>query len=299
MSCVSLASTAECRQVYDKCARSATEPSPTTSAVASTRGEFAAGACCPARAELSAAYDASRVTVRKALEVLRDEGLVDSRQGFGWFVATDPVRQSLGRLGTIEAQLGELGVSSERRVVDFRFIAAAAPGAPGARRRHRARGAPGQPAPTASRSPGSRCGAPRTSGPGSPGPTSSARRSTSCSTSPIGGAVQTIGAAAAGRDDAALLAVPVGSPVLRCERVTNGVDGRPRARVRARVPRAPHRVRGRAAPRGAVDRPDGPAPGGVTGAISPVASARRWRRACTPAASRRPLRPPPRRRASP
>ena len=39
--------------------------------------------------------------------------------------------------------------------------------------------------------------------------------------------MQTIGAAAAGRDDAALLDVPVGSPVLRCERVTNGVDGRP------------------------------------------------------------------------
>jgi GntR family transcriptional regulator len=43
---------------------------------------------------------------------------------------------------------------------------------------------------------------------------------------PIGGAVQTIGAAAASREDADLLAVPVGSPVLRCERVTRGVDGR-------------------------------------------------------------------------
>jgi DNA-binding GntR family transcriptional regulator len=26
------------------------------------------------------------MTVRKALEVLREEGLVGSRQGFGWFV---------------------------------------------------------------------------------------------------------------------------------------------------------------------------------------------------------------------
>ena len=34
--------------------------------------------------------------------------------------------------------------------------------------------------------------------------------------------MQTIGAAAAGREDAELLGVPVGSPVLRCERVTRG-----------------------------------------------------------------------------
>ncbi|MBW3669034.1 MAG: UTRA domain-containing protein, partial [Actinobacteria bacterium] len=42
---------------------------------------------------------------------------------------------------------------------------------------------------------------------------------------PLGGAVQTIGAAAASESDAAVLEVPVGSPVLRCERVTSSVDG--------------------------------------------------------------------------
>jgi GntR family transcriptional regulator len=44
---------------------------------------------------------------------------------------------------------------------------------------------------------------------------------------PIGGATQTIGAAAASEDDAELLAVPVGSPVLRCERITRDVDEHP------------------------------------------------------------------------
>jgi GntR family transcriptional regulator len=68
-------------------------------------GEFAAGKLLPSEAELSATYQASRVTVRKALEALRDEGLVDSRQGFGWFVAADPLRQTLARLGTLEDQL--------------------------------------------------------------------------------------------------------------------------------------------------------------------------------------------------
>jgi GntR family transcriptional regulator len=42
----------------------------------------------------------------------------------------------------------------------------------------------------------------------------------------IAGATQTIGAVAAGGDDAELLQVPPGSPALRCERVTRAGDGR-------------------------------------------------------------------------
>ena len=77
-------------------------------------GEFGAGRLLPSEAELGAAYAASRVTVRRALERLRDEGLVDSRKGLGWLAATSPVEQSLGRLGTIEAQLAASGRRSDR-----------------------------------------------------------------------------------------------------------------------------------------------------------------------------------------
>lgn len=188
-------------------------------------GELAAGALLPSESELSGAYDVSRVTVRKALDVLRDEGLVDSRQGFGWFVATDPVRQSLGRLGTIEDQLAELGVGSERRVVGFRFRAAP----PRVRQVlgddtvlevRRVNFADGQPFARVTvwcrEDVGARLS--RADVESSP--------FYELVDVPIGGAVQTIGAAAASREDADLLAVPVGSPVLRCERVTRGVDGR-------------------------------------------------------------------------
>ena len=41
------------------------------------------------------------------------------------------------------------------------------------------------------------------------------------------GASQTIGAAAASDNDATLLAIPAGSPVLRCERTTTSVEGVP------------------------------------------------------------------------
>ncbi len=85
-------------------------------------GEFAAGRLLPSEAELSGAYSASRVTIRKALEELRGEGLIAARQGFGWFAADETVRQSLGHLATLEEQLAVSGRRSQRKILDFGFI---------------------------------------------------------------------------------------------------------------------------------------------------------------------------------
>jgi DNA-binding transcriptional ArsR family regulator len=78
-------------------------------------------------------YDASRVTVRRALEVLRDEGLLDARQGFGWFVATRPLRQSLARLATIEGQLARAGAAARAPHPRLRLRERVRPRARGAR----------------------------------------------------------------------------------------------------------------------------------------------------------------------
>lgn len=86
--------------------------------------EFDLSAVLPSESELSAHYAASRVTVRRALEVLRLEGLVESRQGFGWTVANEPLRQELHHLGTMEAQLSAAGIRSERRILSFGFVPA-------------------------------------------------------------------------------------------------------------------------------------------------------------------------------
>jgi len=190
------------------------------------RGEFAAGRLLPSESELSAAYDASRVTVRKALEALRDEGLVDARQGFGWFVAADPLRQSLGRLGTIESQLAASGVAPERRVLDFEFVKAPAwvarqlgPGK--VLRVRRLNLADGEPFARVTVWCPERLGSSLSR--------DEVERSPFYELLPIelGGATQTIGAAAAAADDADVLEIPVGSPVLVCRRTTLSADGEP------------------------------------------------------------------------
>ncbi len=190
------------------------------------RAEFVAGRLLPSEAELSSRYRASRVTIRRALEALRAEGLVSSRQGFGWFVAADPLRQSLARLGTIESQLAESGIASERHILGFAFVPATA----------RVREVLGCTSVLEVRRLNLADGAPFARVtvwcPESLGATLS-RAEVEASPLyelidvPLGGATQTIGAAAADASDAALLGIPVGSPVLVCERVTRSVDGRP------------------------------------------------------------------------
>ncbi len=189
-------------------------------------GEVAAGRLLPSEAELSRSYEASRVTVRRALEVLRDEGLVDARQGFGWFVAAAPVPQPLGRLGTIEAQLAASGVHSERRILDFGFVAAPARvrailDSASVLEVRRLNLADGQPFARVTVWCPDDLGASLSRADVERAPFYELLDG------PLGGAVQTIGAASVDAVDAELLEIPVGSPVLRCERTTTDPQGRP------------------------------------------------------------------------
>ncbi|CAN5859649.1 GntR family transcriptional regulator [soil metagenome] len=188
--------------------------------------ELAAGRLLPSEADLSARYKASRVTVRRALDLLRDEGLVDSRQGFGWFVAADPLRQPLVRLATIEGQLAESGLSSERMILEFGVV----PAPPRARqvlgvetvlRVTRLNLADGEPFARVT------VWCPEELAAGLTREQVTERSFYDVLDVEVGGATQTIGAAAASPEDAALLAIPKRSPVLVCERVTSDETGAP------------------------------------------------------------------------
>ena len=89
-------------------------------------GEFAEDAglgAIDSEAQLCARYAVSRPTVRRALEVLRDEGLVESRHGAGWFVtgAAFHQRLALGSFRHAASAIAEAGKSVDRRVVEFGY----------------------------------------------------------------------------------------------------------------------------------------------------------------------------------
>jgi GntR family transcriptional regulator len=187
-------------------------------------GEFPAGRLLPSESELSAEFGVSRVTVRRALEVLRDESLLDARQGFGWFVASDPVRQRMGRLRTIEAQMAESGLRAERRIIEFGFVPAdkatsAVLGSGEHLRVRRVNLADGTPFAVVTVWCPSRLAHHLSRADVERAPFYELLGIS------LGGATQTIGAAAASPEDASELQIPVGSPVLRCERVTRDVEG--------------------------------------------------------------------------
>ena len=83
--------------------------------------DVGAGGALAGEVELAREYGTSRVTVRRALDLLRQEGLVTSRRGAGWFAAVDPVRQPLGRVTTVEAAVEAAGAAPGPRDPRVRF----------------------------------------------------------------------------------------------------------------------------------------------------------------------------------
>jgi GntR family transcriptional regulator len=188
--------------------------------------DVGAGHVLPSESDLSAEFEVSRVTVRRALETLREERLVESRQGFGWFASAPLLQQRLTQLDTIERQLEERGIHPQRQIIEFAFVAAPSHVAEQLRcdqvlRVKRVNRADGDPFAVVI----VWC-------PAELGQHLSRRE---VERHPfyellgvsLRGATQTIGAAAATAEDAALLEVPTGSPVLRCERLTTSTAGEP------------------------------------------------------------------------
>lgn len=189
-------------------------------------GHYGPGRVLPSEADLGLEFDASRVTVRKALELLRDEGLVAARQGFGWFVAGAPLRQQLAQLGTIEGQLAASGIHPERQILEFEFARAtghvrAVLHSDQVLRVKRLNLADGEPFAVVT----VWCPAEL----GQHLSRAEVERSPfyELLDIPLHGATQTIGADVASATNAKLLHVPLGSPVLRCERVTTDAHDRP------------------------------------------------------------------------
>ncbi len=91
-------------------------------------GEFGDVGAMDSEAQLCARYSVSRPTVRRALEQLREEGLVESRHGAGWFVTGSAFHQRLA-LGTFRhasSAVADAGKTIDRRIVEFGYRTATA-----------------------------------------------------------------------------------------------------------------------------------------------------------------------------
>jgi GntR family transcriptional regulator len=100
-------------------------------------GRRAPGERLPSEAQLASLYSTSRPTVRRAMAVLRSEGLILTEQGRGAFVRPTPnVRfllttenyrrhRDLGLSG-FDAQVIEQGLNPEQRIVEVSIVAAPA-----------------------------------------------------------------------------------------------------------------------------------------------------------------------------
>lgn len=87
-------------------------------------GDYGDSGALESEAELCRRYGVSRITVRRALEQLRDEGLVSSRRGAGWYIAGGTFHQPVA-LGTFQhaaSAVAEAGRQLRRRVVEFGYV---------------------------------------------------------------------------------------------------------------------------------------------------------------------------------
>ncbi|GAB3404484.1 GntR family transcriptional regulator [Flindersiella endophytica] len=90
-------------------------------------GDYAGSGALESEAELTRRYGVSRVTVRKALELLRAEHVVAARRGSGWYVVSDAsFGQSiaLGSFQHAQSAVAEAGVELRRTVVRYEYRAA-------------------------------------------------------------------------------------------------------------------------------------------------------------------------------
>ncbi len=83
-------------------------------------GVYPPGEQIPGEQALCDAYGVSRVTVRKALDEIVQEGLLVRRQGKGTFVAQEKIKRDLGHVTSFSDACAQTGLAAETRLVERR-----------------------------------------------------------------------------------------------------------------------------------------------------------------------------------
>ena len=87
-------------------------------------GEWNPGECIPSERELSAIYNMSRITVRKAIDELERKGKLEKIQGKGTFVSNHSIVQSLGTVYSFAKEMGKQGKITSTKLLERSVIPA-------------------------------------------------------------------------------------------------------------------------------------------------------------------------------
>jgi GntR family transcriptional regulator len=87
-------------------------------------GEWTPGAALPSHRALSESYQVTLMTLRQALQMLHDEGLIEVRHGQGTFVAAPRYAYGLGHLGSFADDLTAQGAQLKTTVIDAGLVEA-------------------------------------------------------------------------------------------------------------------------------------------------------------------------------
>ncbi len=88
------------------------------------KGTYPVGSRIPPEHELEATYQVSRVTVRRALAELTEEGLLERKQGKGTFVSVPRISQNLKSVHSFHDACRQNGITPGTKVIAVRSVPA-------------------------------------------------------------------------------------------------------------------------------------------------------------------------------
>lgn len=85
-------------------------------------GNYSIGSKISTEQEIIEKYGVSRITVRKAVSVLTEEGLLEKKQGHGTFVSAPKLKKAFHDINSFHQNCRRLGVKASTRVVSVKEI---------------------------------------------------------------------------------------------------------------------------------------------------------------------------------
>ncbi|KHE67881.1 GntR family transcriptional regulator [Halobacillus sp. BBL2006] len=86
-------------------------------------GNWMEGEAIPTENHLSEQYNASRVTIRQAIKVLVEDGLLEKIQGSGTYVKEQKIEHNIFELLSFTEEMRKLNKEPVNHILDFRLIA--------------------------------------------------------------------------------------------------------------------------------------------------------------------------------